>query len=54
MFWRIESSTDSIVIVLDQPAEVSISVQIEPPMVTWPVRKAKRGRSTRTYGGAEG
>ena len=23
-------------------------------MVTWPVRKAKRGRSTRTYGGADG
>eukprot|EP00966_Prymnesium_polylepis_P102937 2384486-Prymnesium_polylepis.1 len=34
--------------------EVSISVQIEPPMVTWPVRKTNRGRMTRTYGGRAG
>ena len=34
--------------------ERTISVQMEPPMVTWPVRKAKRGRSTRMYGGADG
>ena len=32
-----------MVIVGIHPWLVSISVQIEPPMVTWPVRKAKRG-----------
>ena len=34
------------------PDDVSSSMQMEPPTVTWPVWKAKRGRMTRTKGGS--
>jgi hypothetical protein len=37
-----------------QPSLVSMSVQMEPPTVTWPVRKAKRGRTTLMKGGLKG
>mmetsp|Transcript_53859 Transcript_53859/g.123956 ORF Transcript_53859/g.123956 Transcript_53859/m.123956 type:complete len:303 (+) Transcript_53859:464-1372(+) len=51
---RICTSTDSIVNAGDQPELVSSSIQIEPPIVTWPEWKAKRGDTTRTKGGAIG
>jgi hypothetical protein len=42
------------VVLAIQPSLVSMRVQMDPPRVTWPVRKAKRGRTTLMKGGLKG
>lgn len=49
-----ETKTASTVLADVQPLFVSNSVQILPPIVTWPVWKANRGLITRQKGGLNG
>jgi len=51
---RTMSSAASTVYSERHPLDVSSSMQIDPPTVTWPVWKAKRGATTRKKGGEEG